>query len=276
MGSPVRASQIRRPVPAPGKDGLAVGVERHGHDAVPVSERLPDGSSGVGVPDPRRPVPAPGEDGLAVGAHRDGGDVAPVGEDPFQAGAVSPPVGEAGQGGMPPGRVCRVGGGAGSRSSRPIRDRPAPARRRLARARNRASPTGGWIGRGPAGVSPPPRSARRRAGSAGWHRAFGLPPASTAGWHRAASAGPGPRWPPRPARSRTRSPGCAGTTGITAPPSTPAARIGRSSANRCKSSANAAAVAYRAAGSRAIALATIVSRSRGTPGANSLSRSGSS
>ena len=73
------------------------------------------------------------------------------------------------------------------------------------------------------------------------------------------------------------APGSAGTTAPAAPPrETRRARIGRSSTNRRRSSASAAAVAYRAAGSRAIALATIVSRSRGTPGASFFSRSGSS
>jgi hypothetical protein len=54
------------------------------------------------------------------------------------------------------------------------------------------------------------------------------------------------------------------------------ARIGLSSRNRCKSSASAAAVGYRCAGSRAIAFSTIVSRSFGTEGATVFSRDGDS
>ena len=89
----------------------------------------------------------------------------------------------------------------------------------------------------------------------------------------------------RDRRSRARTPpcwpaparGCACTTASTAPSGeTGRERIGRSSRNRSSSSRSSAAVAYRSSGSLAIALSTIVSRSRGIVGSTWRSGAGSS
>ena len=227
-----------------------------------------EGPSGGGVPQPRRLVRLPVRIVLPSGLKATAATVSAVGEDLLRLDVVAPPGRQVGQGDVPAGRVSRLGrhpqrldgpehpdadlplleGGLAALEVEPRQPavRLGQGRSRGGRAPPQAALSVSRLARQPRLISLVRLCLPVRRGQS----------ASTATATSAAAARP-----IEPASSLFRRHHRASRSAA----EIRRARIGRSSTNRRRSSASAAAVAYRPAGSRAVALAMIVSRSRGTP-----------